>query len=60
MTHEPKEENPYIHSSHNWDSSLGRAKPEGNYENKYSSTMHMKPLFVCIMHVNFYTWLLSP
>lgn len=43
--HKPKEDNPYIHPSYNWNGSLGTAKPEANYGNKYSSSMHMKPLF---------------
>lgn len=55
MTHEPKEDSAYIYPSYNWDGSLGTAKPEGSYGDKYSLTMHMKPLFVCIMHFNFYT-----
>uniref|UniRef100_A0A8C3WIN1 Uncharacterized protein n=1 Tax=Catagonus wagneri TaxID=51154 RepID=A0A8C3WIN1_9CETA len=45
MTHEPKEDSAYIYPSYNWDGSLGTAKPEGSYGDKYFSTMHMKPLF---------------
>ncbi|XP_046528695.1 uncharacterized protein LOC124245380 [Equus quagga] len=45
MIHEPKDVNPYINPSYNWDSSLETAKSEANYGNKYSSTMHMKPFF---------------
>ena len=54
MTHEPKEDNPYIYPSFNWNGPLGTARPEANYGDKYSSAMHMKPLFVCIMHFHFY------
>nr|XP_040138682.1 uncharacterized protein LOC120889045 isoform X3 [Ictidomys tridecemlineatus] len=43
--HEPKEDNHYNYPSHNWDDSQGPAKPEAVYGNKYSSNMHMKPLF---------------
>ncbi|XP_062039041.1 uncharacterized protein LOC133752668 [Lepus europaeus] len=45
MTHEPKEENFYIHPPRNWDSSQGTARPEANYGNKNSSTMHTKPFY---------------
>uniref|UniRef100_A0A9L0RB83 Uncharacterized protein n=1 Tax=Equus caballus TaxID=9796 RepID=A0A9L0RB83_HORSE len=45
MIHEPKDVNPYINPSYNWDSSLETAKSEAYYGNKYSSTMHMKPFF---------------
>ncbi|KAM5290653.1 uncharacterized protein AAES06_006763 [Glossophaga mutica] len=40
-----KEGNPYISPSYNLNGSPGTAKPEANYENRYSSAMHMKPLF---------------
>ena len=54
MTHEPKEDNPYIYLSFNCDGFLGTAKPEANYGGKYSLAMHMKALFVCIMYFVFY------
>nr|KAF6320569.1 hypothetical protein mPipKuh1_008564 [Pipistrellus kuhlii] len=45
MFHKPKEDIPYNHASYNWNGSLETARPEANYGNKYSSTLHMKPLF---------------
>nr|KAF6434980.1 apolipoprotein O like [Rousettus aegyptiacus] len=45
MVHKPKKDNLHIYPFYNWDGSRGIAKPEANYGNKYSSTMHMKPLF---------------
>ena len=53
MTHEPKEDDPYICPSFNWDGILRTAIPEGIYGDKYSLAMHMKPNFVCSMHFNF-------
>lgn len=49
MIHEPKEDTPYIYLSYNWNGSLGTAKLETNYGNKYSSTTCLKSLFVCII-----------
>uniref|UniRef100_A0A8C2YLM9 Uncharacterized LOC102022423 n=2 Tax=Chinchilla lanigera TaxID=34839 RepID=A0A8C2YLM9_CHILA len=45
MIHDTKENNHYNYPSANWDSSWGTTKPEVNYGNKYSSSMHMQPLF---------------
>ncbi|VCW66773.1 unnamed protein product [Gulo gulo] len=53
MIHEPKEDNPYIYPSYNWDGSLETAKLETNYENKYSSTTHLKPLCIVLPHQKF-------
>ncbi|XP_066213471.1 uncharacterized protein [Saccopteryx leptura] len=45
MFHKPDEESSYIYPSYNRNGSQEPAKPEANYGNKYSSNIHMKPLF---------------
>ena len=51
MTHEPKEDDPYICPSFNWDGSLRTGKPEAVYGDKYSLAMHMKPL-LCVSSIS--------
>lgn len=55
MAQKLKEGTFYNYPPRNWDDSPGPTKPAINYGNNLS-TAHMKPIFVCRKHFNFYLW----